>query len=124
MLRALVVDDSHAMRMILRRVLRESGCQVVEARDGQEALAALAAGPVPDVALVDWNMPGMNGLDLVQAVRDDPDYDGLRLVMVTNEGESAQVVRAIDAGAEEYLFKPFTPDAVRAKLALLGLPVS
>lgn len=120
-MRALVVDDSRAMRMILARVLRERGCDVVEAGDGREALAALGAGPLPDVALVDWNMPVMNGLELVEAVRRDPSYQGMRLVMVTTESESSQVVRAIEAGADEYLFKPFTPDAVVDKLAMVGL---
>jgi two-component system chemotaxis response regulator CheY len=120
-MRVLVVDDSRAMRMILSRVLRELGADVVEAADGQEALAALAAGPLPDVALVDWNMPVMNGLELVTAVRRDAGMGAMRLVMVTTESESTQVVRALEAGADEYLFKPFTPEAVVDKLALLGL---
>ena len=118
---ALVVDDSRAMRLILSRVLRERGCQVTEAGDGVEALARLAEGPLPDVALIDWNMPVMNCLELVEAVRRDPAYGGVRIVMVTTESESSQVVRALEAGADEYLFKPFTPDAVVDKLAMLGL---
>jgi two-component system chemotaxis response regulator CheY len=81
----------------------------------------LAAGEVPDVVLVDWNMPVMNGLELVEAVRRDPAYRGVRIVMVTTESESSQVVRALEAGADEYLFKPFTPDAVVDNLAMLGL---
>jgi two-component system chemotaxis response regulator CheY len=121
LVRALVVDDSRAMRLILARVLRERGCEVVEAGDGREALLALAAGETPDVALVDWNMPVMNGLELVDAVRRDPAYQGMRIVMVTTESESSQVIRALEAGADEYLFKPFTPDAVVDKLAMLGL---
>ncbi len=120
-MRALVVDDSRAMRMIVSRVLRGLGAEVVEAADGQEALAVLAAGPVPDVALVDWNMPVMNGLELITAVRRDPGYASMRVVMVTTESESSQVVRALEAGAEEYIFKPFTPEAVVDKLAMLGL---
>lgn len=122
-MRALVVDDSRAMRMILTRALRGSGCEVVEAGDGRQALDALASGPLPDVALVDWNMPVMNGLDLVEAVRREPAYDALRLVMVTTENESSQVARAIEAGAQEYIFKPFTTEAVLGKLAMLGLPL-
>jgi two-component system chemotaxis response regulator CheY len=121
LVRALVVDDSRAMRLILARVLRERGCDVVEAGDGREALVVLAAGEVPDVVLVDWNMHVMNGLELVEAVRRDPAYRGVRIVMVTTESESSQVVRALEAGADEYLFKPFTPDAVVDKLAMLGL---
>lgn len=122
MKRALVVDDSRAMRMILARVLREQGWEVLEAGDGREALEVLAANPMPAVALVDWNMPVMNGLEFVEAVRRDEALSAMRLIMVTTESESSQVVKAIEAGAEEYLFKPFTPDAVLDKLAMLGLP--
>jgi len=122
-MRALVVDDSRAMRMILARVLRENGFEVLEAGDGQEALAVLAGAELPDVALVDWNMPVMNGLDFVEAVRREPAYEAMHLLMVTTESEATQVVRAIEAGAEEYLFKPFTPEAVLDKLAMVGLSV-
>ena len=120
-MRALVVDDSRAMRLILSRVLRERGCDVAEAADGREALDALGAGPLPDVLLVDWNMPVMNGLELVQAVRHEAAYAGVRIVMVTTESESTHVMQAIEAGADEYLFKPFTPEAVADKLGMLGL---
>jgi two-component system chemotaxis response regulator CheY len=119
---ALVVDDSRAMRLILGRILREQGCEVSEAADGREALSVLASCPRPDVALVDWNMPVMNGLELVLALRADPSYQGMRVVMVTTESETTSVVQALEAGADEYLFKPFTGDAVLDKLALLGLP--
>lgn len=122
-MRALVVDDSRAMRMILSRVLREHGFEVLEAGDGQQALDVLSGTEVPDVALIDWNMPVMNGLDLVLSLRREAAYSSMRLVMVTTESESSQVVRAIEAGAEEYLFKPFTPEAVLDKLAMLGLRV-
>jgi two-component system chemotaxis response regulator CheY len=122
-MRALVVDDSRAMRLILTRALQEGGCDVVQAGNGREALSALADGPLPDVALVDWNMPVMNGLDLVEAVRREPAYDGVQLVMVTTENESSQVMRALEAGAQEYIFKPFTTESVLGKLAMLGLPV-
>jgi two-component system chemotaxis response regulator CheY len=120
--RALLLDDSRAMRMILGRILREHGAEVVEACDGREALDVLAAGgPLPDVALVDWNMPGMSGLEFVEAVRADPAYQGLPLVMVTTESEHSQVVRALEAGANEYLFKPFTAESLVGKLSMLGL---
>lgn len=120
-MRALVVDDSRAMRLILARVLRARGCEVLEAGDGEQALALLGAGPLPDVALVDWNMPVMNGLEFVRAARDEPAYAAMRIVMVTTESESSNVLQALEAGAEEYLFKPFTPEAVVDKLSLLGL---
>jgi two-component system, chemotaxis family, chemotaxis protein CheY len=121
--RALVLDDSRAMRMVLSRLLRERGWDVVEAGDGQEGLQVLAGGPAPELALVDWNMPVMNGLDFVRAVRKDPALSGVTLVMVTTESEHGQVVRALAAGAHEYVFKPFTPEALLGKLSMLGLPV-
>jgi two-component system chemotaxis response regulator CheY len=120
-MRALVVDDSRAMRLILGRVLRDRGYDVSEAGDGREALDVLVAGPLPDVVLVDWNMPVMNGLELVQALRQDATYAGVRIVMVTTESEATYVMQAIEAGADEYLFKPFTPEAVADKLGMLGL---
>jgi two-component system chemotaxis response regulator CheY len=118
---ALVIDDSRAMRMILRRVLTSSGFDVVEAGDGQQALDVVAAGPIPDVALIDWNMPVMNGLDFVIAVRANKDYRQMTLMMVTTESEHGQIVRALAAGAHEYVLKPFTNEAITEKLSLLGL---
>jgi two-component system chemotaxis response regulator CheY len=120
-MRALILDDSRAMRMILRRIMHAAGFEVVEAADGRQGLDALAAGPLPDVALVDWNMPGLDGLSFVNAVRDNPAYRPMTLMMVTTESEHDQVVRALAAGAHEYLIKPFTADAVVDKLELLGL---
>ena len=121
MMRALILDDSRAMRMILRRIMHAAGFEVVEAADGQQGLDALSGGPLPDVALVDWNMPGIDGLSFVNAVRDNPDYRPMTLMMVTTESEHDQVVRALAAGAHEYIIKPFTADAVVDKLELLGL---
>ena len=119
---AIVIDDSSAMRMILRRTLSSMGFKVVDAVNGRDALDKLAnLDYVPDVALIDWNMPEMDGLTFVQTVRDDPRYRRLSLLMVTTESEQSQIVRALAAGAHEYLIKPFTPDAVAEKLELLGL---
>jgi two-component system chemotaxis response regulator CheY len=119
---AIVIDDSSAMRMILRRIVTKLGFEVDEAVNGRDALDKLnAAEQVPDVALIDWNMPEMNGLEFIQAVRSDPRYSRLTLLMVTTESEQSQIVRALAAGAHEYLIKPFTPDAVAEKLELLGL---
>jgi two-component system chemotaxis response regulator CheY len=118
---ALVVDDSRAMRMVLRRIVSSLGFDVVEAGNGQEALDAVDAGPIPDIALVDWNMPVMDGLEFVTTVRSRPELRGVTLMMVTTESEHGQIVRALAAGAHEYIIKPFTPDAIAEKLALLGL---
>jgi two-component system chemotaxis response regulator CheY len=118
---ALVIDDSRAMRSILRRVLVELGFEVSEAANGQEALTHVVEHGAPDVALVDWNMPVMDGLQFVVELRSRREFRGVTLMMVTTESEHAQMVRALAAGAHEYLVKPFTPDAIAAKLALLGL---
>jgi two-component system, chemotaxis family, chemotaxis protein CheY len=119
--RALILDDSRAMRMILRRIMRSAGFDVVEGADGQQGLDALASGPLPEIALVDWNMPGVDGLSFVHAVRDNPAWRSVTLMMVTTESEHDQVVRALAAGAHEYIIKPFTADAILDKLDLLGL---
>jgi two-component system chemotaxis response regulator CheY len=122
---AIVIDDSSAMRMILKRIVAELGFDVTQAVHGRDALDKMqAAGHPFDVALIDWNMPEMNGLEFIQTVRADPRYSRLTLLMVTTESEQSQVVRALAAGAHEYLIKPFTPDAVAEKLEILGLVCS
>ena len=118
---AMVIDDSRAMRSILRRIVTELGFECVEAQDGQDALDKMAVGPVPDLALIDWNMPVLDGLSFVSAVRENREWRDVTLMMVTTEGEHAQIVRALAAGAHEYVIKPFTPDAIQEKLQLLGL---
>ena len=120
-MQALVVDDSRVMRTILTRVLTGLNFTVVQAGDGAEALQLLEDGARPDVALVDWNMPVMDGLTFIKRCRANPDYRDLLLMMVTTESEQSQIVRALAAGAHEYVIKPFTADAIRDKLALLGL---
>lgn len=121
-MQALVVDDSKAVRSILSRILGELGFGVAQAADGVEALAELRKTK-PEVALVDWNMPHLNGLELVVAIRRQGTYDGVKLMMVTTESETHQMVRALDAGADEYVMKPFTKDVIVDKLQLLGFPV-
>lgn len=118
--RALVVDDSRAMRSILRRSLESHGFEVVEASHGREALERLGLMSIPELALVDWNMPEMNGIDLVTALRGDPSYDRMLVMMVTTETEPEQVQRALQAGANEYVMKPFSKEVLDDKLALLG----
>jgi two-component system chemotaxis response regulator CheY len=120
-MRAIIVDDSRAMRLIIGRTLREIGFEVLEAANGREGLQALKEPPIPDVALVDWNMPEVNGYDFVRAVRADRSFDKLRLMMVTTETELEQVARALQAGADEYVMKPFTKDAILEKLSKLGV---
>jgi two-component system chemotaxis response regulator CheY len=119
---ALVVDDSRATRSVLRRMLERLGYTVAEAADGPEALAHIQAGPPPTLVLVDWNMPTMNGLELVKAVRASHAYDGVCLVMVTTETDLSHVTDALGAGANEYIMKPFTEEILLEKLAIVGLP--
>ena len=119
--RAIVVDDSRAMRAILRRALEKLGFQVVEAGHGKEALARLSQIRIPDLALIDWNMPEMNGIDLLVELRRDHNYDRMAVVMVTSETEPAQMARALNAGANEYIMKPFSSEVLDDKLLILGL---
>ena len=120
-MRALVVDDSRAMRSIIRRHFDELGIHVDEAGSGAEALFALNHIQTPDVILLDWNMPEMNGLDCLRRLRADPATANLPVMMVTTESEMAQVALALDAGANEYLMKPFDRQALLEKLLLIGL---
>ena len=119
-MRALIIDDSTAMRVLLRRMLNEEGYEVLEAKNGREAIECLKTHGTPDIALVDWNMPEMNGLDFVRAVRRELGERQVLLMMVTTESETSQMVRALAAGANEYLMKPFTKEALLEKLAMLG----
>jgi two-component system, chemotaxis family, chemotaxis protein CheY len=122
-MQALVVDDSRAMRSILTRIMDNFGFDVAQAGDGAEALARLESGLRPDIALIDWNMPVMDGLSLIKACRAREDLRAITLMMVTTESEQTQILRALAAGAHEYLIKPFTPEDIAEKLALLGLEV-
>jgi two-component system chemotaxis response regulator CheY len=121
-MRAMVVDDSRAMRMMLRKTLTQLGYEVCEAGDGVEALSLLNSQEPPvSLLLVDWNMPIMTGLEVVKNVRSDPRYASTKLLMVTTETEIDQMASALDAGADEYMMKPFTPDMLADKLQVLGV---
>ncbi len=120
-MKALVIDDSKAMRIILKQILQSLGGTVEEAANGKEGLEKLKMIGKPDVVLVDWNMPEMNGLDFVRAVRANPGYRTLPLMMVTTETESSQMGKALAAGANEYVMKPFTKDVIAEKLKILGI---
>ena len=119
-MRALVIDDSRAMRALLGRLLGEIGFSVDEAGNGREGLEHLQAHGIPDVVLVDWNMPEMSGFEFVQAVRANRDYDAVRLIMVTTETEMTRVVKALGAGLDAYVMKPFTKEAVVEQLERIG----
>jgi two-component system chemotaxis response regulator CheY len=119
-MRALIVDDSRFVREFLRDLLEKKGIESEDAADGQAALERLHTGHAFDLALVDWNMPVMNGLELLRRLRADG-FSDLKVVMVTTEAENDYIVRALDAGADEYLMKPFDDQALSEKLAMIGL---
>jgi len=120
-MRVLVVEDSKTIRMILCEYLRKMGIQVLEAGDGREGLERLKEILPPDLVLVDWNMPVMSGIDFIRAVREMHVYDPLPLIMVTTNSEKEYISTAMEAGANLYIQKPCTFDALREKLDALGL---
>lgn len=119
---ALVVDDSKAIRLIMARTLSELGWEVRSAANGMEALEELKkiSGQVR-LAMLDWNMPEMSGFELLVRIRADAAHRAMRVMMVTTETEVEQMTRALEAGADEYLMKPFTRAALEDKLRLLGV---
>ena len=118
-MKALVVDDSQVIRCFLRGLLEPEGIEVSEANDGAEALAALkVSGPI-DLLMLDWRMPGLDGFDVLCALRAEPRFDNMSIVMVTTETDLEQVTKALDSGADEYIMKPFNRDGILEKLNLL-----
>jgi two-component system chemotaxis response regulator CheY len=119
-MRALIVDDSRFVRNFLRGLLEEKGIECAEAADGQAGMDQLKTGLTFDLALVDWNMPVMDGLEMLKQLRAEG-WDAIKVMMVTTEAENDFIIRALDAGADEYLMKPFDDEALTEKLAMLGL---
>jgi two-component system chemotaxis response regulator CheY len=120
-MRILIVDDSVTMQRFLQGMLSPVSRETVTAEDGRQALDALAAHWPIDVALVDWDMPVMNGLEFVKAVRAAPKYCGLKIMMVTANNSLEGVDAAIHSGADDYLMKPLTREMIVDKLRILGL---
>lgn len=119
-MKVLVVDDSKVTRGMIGRILREFGFEIIEASNGLEALEKVRIER-PELALVDWNMPEMNGYEFIKAVRSDPEYDYMKIMMVTTESDIDQMTAALEAGANEYTMKPFTKEIITEKLAILGV---
>ena len=111
------------MRSILEGILEDIGFDAVLTADAEEALARLEKDHSFDFALVDWNLPGMSGLELVQAIQEHPTLSDIRLMMVTTETEIKRVQEALEAGAHEYIMKPFDKEMLLEKLVLLGIEV-
>jgi len=119
-MRAIVMDDSRAIRMIIGMSLKQRGFEIFHAENGQEGLDLIEKNGAPELAMVDWNMPVMNGYDFVCNVRSDSKCAHMKIMMVTTENEMSQMTKALEAGADEYLMKPFVDDDLSSKLELLG----
>lgn len=118
----LIVDDSRAMRKILTKIMAKLGFEAIEAGDGAEGLCQFETNSdIIDVSLIDWNMPEMNGLEMVKAIRANEAYSNHKLMMVTTEGEPAKMAQALMAGVDEFVMKPFTEDIIVEKLKLIGV---
>ena len=120
-MRVLIIDDSRAMQAILSKIMGEVGFETETASDGLEALQRLETEGFVDLILVDWNLPEMNGYEFVCKVRSQSKFDPVRLIMVTTETEHENVSKALEAGADEYVMKPFTKATIVEKLELLGM---
>ena len=116
----LVVDDSSVIRKIARRILEEMNFRIIEAEDGAQALEVCKRG-LPDAILLDWNMPIMDGYEFLGNLRRMPGGDAPKVVFCTTENGVDHIARAIDAGADEYIMKPFDKEIVAAKFQEVGL---
>lgn len=118
-MKILLVDDSATMRRIQKTQLSGLGVtDVVEAGDGSDALKKLPENMPVDIIMLDWNMPVMDGFTFLQKVREDATYKSVKIIMCTSESEKSRVVEALKAGANNYLVKPFTPEALKEKLGI------
>lgn len=116
----LVVDDSRVIRMVARRILEELQFEIVEAADGQEALDACRKR-MPDAILLDWNMPVMSGIDFLRNLRGESGGDAPIVVFCTTENDISHITEAMQAGANEYIMKPFDRDIIESKFSEVGL---
>lgn len=120
MKRCLVVDDSRVIRKVARRILEDMDFACVEAADGQEAMSACEEH-MPDAVLLDWNMPVMNGLDFLKALRKHENGSKPVVIFCTTENDLAHITEALGAGADEYIMKPFDGDIIQSKFSEAGL---
>jgi two-component system chemotaxis response regulator CheY len=120
-MRALIVDDSRFIRQYMRQLLQGMGLSCEEAKDGNEALEMLRGALSFDFMLLDVNMPGMSGLECVKTLREAGLQPPMKVMMVTTEADNSYIRQALEYGANEFLMKPFTPESLREKLAMIGL---
>lgn len=116
----LIVDDSRVIRMVARRILEQLSFEIMEAVDGQDALK-VCQRQMPDAILLDWNMPVMNGIDFLKNLRRSDGGGGPIVVFCTTENDISHIREAIEAGANEYIMKPFDRDIIEAKFSQVGL---
>lgn len=116
----LVVDDSSVIRKVARRILEDLSFDVSEAEDGKQALSACGT-EIPDAVLLDWNMPEMDGLEFLKKLREMPGGDKPKVVFCTTENDVAHIAKAMRAGANEYIMKPFDREIMEAKFLEVGL---
>jgi two-component system chemotaxis response regulator CheY len=116
----LVVDDSRVVRKVARRIAEELGFTCEEAEDGQKAVEACQAS-MPDAIILDWNMPNMNGLEFLETLRKMDNGDHPKVVFCTTENDMSYIQRAIQAGANEYIMKPFDSEIIQSKFIQVGL---
>jgi len=119
--RALIIDDSKALRAIVAKLVKGLGFEVLEAGNGREGLEQLKSKGAVELSLVDWNMPDMNGIEFIQAVRAQDEYNAMKVMVITTQTEIDHITKALESGANEYLMKPFTRDALLGKLQMLGI---
>ena len=115
----LIVDDSRIIRKVARRIVEEMGFEVDEAADGAEALSH-CTGPLPDVVLLDWNMPVMDGMTFIRRLRDMPGGDKPKVLFCTIETRAERIAEALSAGADDYVMKPFDGEILQSKLCEVG----
>jgi two-component system, chemotaxis family, chemotaxis protein CheY len=116
----LIVDDSNIIRKVARRILESLEFQILEAEDGEQAFE-VCQQQLPDAILLDWNMPKMDGYDFLRALRSLPGGERPKVVFCTTENDVAHIARALQAGANEYIMKPFDKDIVQEKFQEIGL---
>lgn len=115
----LVVDDSRVVRKIARRIVEDLGFACEEAEDGQKAFEACTKA-MPDAILLDWNMPVMSGIEFLEKLRQMPNGKGPKVIFCTTENDMAHITRAMNAGANEYIMKPFDSEIIESKFAQIG----
>ncbi len=116
----LIVDDSRVVRMVAKKILQELGFETSEAEDGRKAMEACQKA-MPDVILLDWNMPVMNGIEFLRELRAAPGGDTPKVVFCTTENDLAHIMEAMGSGADEYIMKPFDAEIIESKFSQVGI---